>query len=144
MKVKFSLAVLLICYHSFGQATAEADVLKLSNTVFQWETGNKTDSLEKVFDDKFVVVNGAGESQTKKQYIETLRGGNFVHNSIEIEENTATVADNTATVVGKGKFTVTVSGNKITLPLSYIEVFTRPNPTEPWKILAMHATVLQH
>lgn len=138
------MAFLFFCCHGFGQTTAEADILKLSSNVFQWETGNQIDSLEKIFDDKFVVVSGTGESLTKKQYMAKLRGGNFVHNSIDVEENTAIVADNTATAIGKGKFTVTVSGNKIALHLSYLEVFTRPNPTRQWKILAMHATVLQH
>ena len=40
-----------------------------------------------------------------------------MHNSIDVEENTATVVNGTATVVGKGKFVVTISGNKITLHL---------------------------
>lgn len=55
--------------------------------------------------------------QTKNQYLTTLKGGNFMHNSIDVEENTATVVNGTATVVGKGKFVVTISGNKITLHL---------------------------
>lgn len=134
---------LLIGFHSFSQTTAEKDMLKLSEKIFTWEVSNQIDSLEKVFDDKFVVVGGDGSSQYKKQYIAVLRSGNFIHNSIDISESVATVVNNTATVVGKGKFTVTVSGNKITLPLSYIEVFTRPSSKKPWTVLAMHATVLE-
>ena len=130
--------------HSHGQSKSEADVLSLSKKIFIWETENRIDSIEKIFDEKFVVVNGAGESQTKKQYITTLQSGNFTHNNIDIEENLATVKNNTATVIGKGKFTVTNSGKKVTLSLSYIEVFTRVNKKDNWKVLAMHATVLQH
>jgi len=89
-----------------------------------------------------VVVNAAGESQTKGQYMSLLKGGKFVHDSIDVEQNTANIVNNTATVFGKGKFVVTSSGNKITLHLSYMEVFTRSNAKGAWKILAMHASKL--
>jgi Domain of unknown function (DUF4440) len=143
MKHALLIFFLLIGFQSFSQTTAEKDILKLSAKIFTWEVTNKIDSLEKVFDEKFVVVGGDGSSQFKKQYISVLRSGNFTHNSIEASENLATLVNNTATVVGKGKFTVTVSGNKISLPLSYIEVFTRQNSKKPWTVLAMHATVLE-
>ncbi|HEY6976184.1 MAG TPA: nuclear transport factor 2 family protein, partial [Chitinophagaceae bacterium] len=71
-----------------------------------------------MFDEKFVVVNSSGESQTKQEYITRLKSGNFVHNNIDVEQNTSTVVNNTATVVGKGKFTVTISGDQVKLPLS--------------------------
>ncbi|MEY4037747.1 MAG: hypothetical protein RIR67_57 [Bacteroidota bacterium] len=125
-----------------AQSKEEIEILNLSTTIFKWEVDNTIDSIENIFDEKFVVVSGDGKSQNKKDYISLLRSGNFIHNCIDISENTATVVNNTATVIGKGVFTVTISGNKITLPLSYIEVFTRPNSKEPWKVLAMHATVL--
>lgn len=143
MKQSLLIVCLLMGFQSFSQTSAEKDILKLSEKIFTWEVTNQIDSLEKVFDEKFVVVGGDGSSQYKKQYITVLRSGNFVHNSIDVSESLATVVNNTATVVGKGKFTVKVSGNKITLPLSYIEVFTRPNPKKPWTVLAMHATVLE-
>ena len=123
---------------------AENEVLSLSHKIFQWETSNGLDSLENIFHTKFFVVSSSGETQTKAQYIARLRSGNFVHNNIDVQQDTSIVENNTATVVGKGIFTATVSGNKMSLPLSYIEVFTRENGTEPWKILAMKASTLQH
>lgn len=143
MKSYLLVISLLAAFPSFSQTTAEKDILKLSAKIFTWEVTNQIDSLEKVFDEKFVVVGGDGSSQFKKQYITVLRSGNFIHNSIDVSENVATVVNNTATVVGKGKFTVTVSGKQISLLLSYIEVFTRPNHKKPWTVLAMHATVLE-
>jgi Domain of unknown function (DUF4440) len=143
MKQTLLIICLLMGFPSFSQTSAEKEILKLSEKIFTWEVTNQIDSLEKVFDEKFVVVGGDGSSQYKKQYITVLRSGNFVHNSIDVSENVATVVNNTATVVGKGKFTVTVSGKEISLLLSYIEVFTRPNKRKPWTVLAMHATVLE-
>ncbi len=144
MKTLFSMVALLLTLNGFGQSQAEAQIRKLSGNIFRWEMQKKINLLEKIFADKFVVVNAAGKSQTKEQYLTLLRSGNFVHDSIDVEQDNAIVVDNTATVVGKGKFVVRSSGSKLTLHLSYIEVFTRPNPKASWKILAMHASTLQN
>lgn len=144
MKKYFLFALFLIAFQSFSQSSSENEILALSDQIFKWEVANKIDSLEAVFDEKFVVVSGDGSSQNKSQYLTVLRSGNFLHNSIDVIEHTAAIADNTATVIGKGKFTVTISGNKVTLLLSYIEVFTRLDSKKQWKVLAMHATVLEY
>ena len=73
---------------------------------------------------------------------ETLKNGSFVHDSIHVEENFAIINGNTAVVNGKGKFAVTISGNKVALRLSYMEVFTRETITSPWQVIAMKASLL--
>jgi hypothetical protein len=144
MKVFFSMAAILFAIYGFGQSPEEIQILKLSGDIFKWETENKINLLENIFSDKFVVVNAAGESQTKAQYLTLLRSGSFVHDSIDVEQNNATLVDNTTLIVGKGKFVVTRFGKKIKLRLSYTEVFTRPTAGQSWKILAMHASILQN
>ncbi len=144
MKVCLSIAALLLVLYGSGQSPAEVQVLKLSADIFKWETENKISLLENIFHDQFVVVNSSGISQTKAQYISLLKSGHFVHDSIIVEQNTATVIDNTATVVGTGRFVVTSSGQHIELRLSYMEVFTRANADQVWKLLAMHASKLQN
>jgi Domain of unknown function (DUF4440) len=138
------MGMLFFALQGYGQSPAETQVLKLSTAIFKWETENKINLLDGVFADPFFVVNAAGETQTKAQYLDRLNGGTFKHDSIDVEENTATVLNNTATVVGKGKFFVTSSGKKITLHLSYIEIFTRPDALTNWKVLAMKASLLQN
>ena len=137
-------AALLGTAQLFAQSKAVPDIINLSKQVFVWEVDHKIDSLKKLLDEKFVVVSSNGESQSKIQYLARLRSGNFAHNRIEVKENTVTVVDNTAVLVGKGKFDVTVSGTSNSLHLSYTEVFTRPNTKKPWKLLAMHASLLDH
>jgi len=142
MKFYLLVATVLFCFKSFSQSTAEADLVQLSAKVFEWEVQNKIDSLEEIFHDKFIVVSSDGSSQRKQDYLKRLRSGDFIHNSIDVEESEAIISGNTATVAGKGKFAVTISGNKISLRLSYIEVFTRESVNKPWKVLAMKASVL--
>ncbi len=131
-----------IAFQSFAQSGSEKKILKLSDNIFKWEVDNKIDSLKAVFHEKFVVIGSDGNSQLKNKYIYRLKSGAFVHDSINIEENTAIVSINTAVVSGKGKFSVTVSGKKVQLHLSYIEVFTRETKQKDWKILAMKASML--
>lgn len=131
-----------ICNNIIAQKHDELKIQDLSVNIFKWEVENKIDSLENVLHDKFVAVSSNGRIQNKSQFTGRLRSGNFVHNNIEIEENKATVSDNTASLIGKGVFTVTVSGNKSIVHLSYIEVFTRTNPNAPWKLLALKASTL--
>lgn len=138
------LAILLLTgSQSFSQSTSEKEVLQLSDAIFKWEVENKIDSLENVFHEKFIVIGSDGSSQLKNQYIERLKSGSFVHDSINIEENSAIVSKNTAIVSGKGKFAVTVSGKKVELHLSYMEVFERENSKKAWKVLAMKANILE-
>ncbi|HZX58152.1 MAG TPA: nuclear transport factor 2 family protein [Mucilaginibacter sp.] len=140
MKIKLTALLLFITAAVSAQSTQEAQILALSNKVFRWETANQVDSLANIFDQKFMVVNGAGEIQKRDQYLSALRSGTFVHNNTDIEENIATVEAGTATVVGKGKFTVTISGNKITLHLCYVEALTKINNS--WTLLLIHVNAL--
>jgi len=142
MKQILFVVFLLSSLAGFSQTNDEKMVLDLSGQIFKWEVEGKIDSLDKVFNEKFVVVSSTGAQQTKAQYITRLKSGNFVHNSIEVQENSSSVVDNTATVVGKGTFVVTAGGKKATIQLSYIEVFTREAANQPWSVLAMHASAL--
>lgn len=133
---------LLTGFQSFSQSNSEKEILKLSVAIFKWEVENKIDSLENIFHEKFIVIGSDGNSQLKNQYIDRLKSVSFVHDSINIEGNSAIVFGNTAIVSGKGKFTVTVSGKKVELHLSYMEVFARENSKKAWKVLAMKANIL--
>lgn len=137
------LTLLFTVIQSFSQTSSEKEILQLSNDIFKWEVDNKIDSLEKVFHEKFVVVGSDGNSQLKNPYLNRLKSGAFVHDAINVEENSAIVSDNTAIVTGKGMFSVTVSGNKIKLNLSYMEVFTRTDSKNPWQVIAMKANILE-
>lgn len=143
MKALTVAIILLSGFKSFGQQNTESELLNLSAKIFSWEVQNKIDSLEKVFNEKFIVVSSDGSSSRKDDYLKRLRSGNFIHNNITVEESNAIVSNNTATVVGKGKFDVTVSGKQVSLKLSYIEVFTRENQNKEWQVLAMKASVLE-
>ena len=142
MRYFFITICLLLTVKGFSQKTAENEVLKISADIFKWEVENKIDSVANILHTKFIVVGSDGSTSQKSAYTKRLSGEDFKHNAIEITENTATASGNTATVIGKGKFDMTVSGNKRIAQLSYIEVFTRENTESPWKMLALKASVI--
>lgn len=142
IKATFLFVTCLISLTTLAQRTDEAPVLQLSQKVFQWEVSNHLDSLAAILDERLVVVGSDGSTRSKDEYLQRLSNGNFVHNNIEVEDSKAIVAENTAVVAGKGRFTVTSAGNKNTLHLSYMEVFIRPDFRSPWKLLAIKASTL--
>lgn len=123
-----------------AQSKTETEILQLSNNIFNWEVKNKIDSLEDLLSDKFKVVNSHGDIQTKEQYLATLKSGNVKHDSIIVEQSIVTLVDNTATVIGKGWFHITASGNKLHRHLSYLEVFVKDE--KGWKLMALYASAL--
>ncbi|WP_295718489.1 nuclear transport factor 2 family protein [Mucilaginibacter sp.] len=133
---------LFCCLKSFGQTRDERQLLALSKQIFSWEVDLKTDSLDNIFHEKFTVMSSSGRRLTRAQYMARLTGGTFSHNKIDIQENAATVTNNTGLVMGKGKFTVTNNGHLSVLLLAFTEVFTRSNGEQPWKLLAIHANPL--
>ncbi len=123
-----------------AQSKEENRVRDLSTRIFQWEIGNHIDSLEDVLAENLRVVNSRGEIETKSQYTAVLRSGSISHDSIDIESSEVTITDNTAVVIGKGVFNMTVSGNKVRRHLSFMEVFTQHDGR--WKLFSLHATAI--
>ena len=140
MKIIFIALLVLNANAITAQSKQDAEILTLSRTIFRWDTTNQIDSLNNIIHEKFVVATGTGEVEKRDEYLNSLRSGKFVHNSIDVEESIVTVENSTATVIGKGKFSITISGNKLTLHLSYIEVFIKVRNS--WKLFALHFSVL--
>ena len=140
MKTTLLAIAVLFSLKSLAQTAEEKNVVDLSNKIFAWEVALKTDSLANLFDDKLSVVNSHGEIQTKDQYLKTLSSGTFKHDTINVEQSTAIIKNNTAILTGKGRFAMTVSGKKIDRHLSYMEVFTQDN--KQWKLLAIYASII--
>lgn len=142
MKACLTIMLLLFSTIAFAQSQGETNLLKLSDQIFKWEVEGKFDSLENALASRLVVLNSAGATQTKTQYMARLKGENFVHNTIQVEQSTAVISDNTGTVTGKGIFNVTANGKQSSLHLTYLEVFTRPSEEREWTLLALHASII--
>jgi hypothetical protein len=140
MKFIFILAIISVTNPVFSQSGAEKKVLALSNKIFNWEVENNISSLQALMSNKFIVVTIRGDIQSKEQYLATLSSGNLKHDSIAVEKSTVTIVNNTATVIGRGWFFMTVSGSKIHRHLSYMEVFVKEKMG--WRLIALYTSTI--
>lgn len=140
MKVIFVFTALFFASSVSSQTPAKTAILNLSKKIFQLEVEGKLDSLADLFDDDMMIVNSGGTKKSKQEYLADLKSGKPVHNSIEVKEETANLFTNTAIVIGKGVFTVTINTTQATFNLSYMEVFVKDEKS--WKLVGLHATRL--
>lgn len=142
MRVFLIVFLFFCCLSCFGQTKAEQRLISLSSQIFKWEVSRQMDSLNIAFHEKLTVMGSNGNIQSRLQYIQRLTGNDFVHNAIDVNQSKAYVAGNTGVVMGSGKFTVTIKGQRVMLSLEYSEVFTRLADDQPWLLLAIHANPL--
>jgi len=140
IKEILTFVILLFASQLFGQSKKEAEILKISKDLFRWEIEGKIDSVANLCADKMVVVGSKGK-RSKNELLADLKNGRPVHNSIVVEEASATIIGATAILVGKGVFVTTTNDNKATNHLSYMEVFVNEN--QSWKLIALYANRIQ-
>lgn len=135
-----TVGIILFSNQLFGQTMVESQVLKVSADMFRWEVKEKFDSLATLFDDQLVVIGSTGTKRSKTEYLDNLKNGRPIHNSIDVQKSSATIHGETAIVVGNGLFVTTTGGTQTTNHLSYMEVFVYKNKC--WKLVALYATRL--
>ena len=138
MKGILVFTALLFAASVFSQTHSEKVILDLSKKIFQLEVEGKIDSLTDLFNDRLVIVSSSGAKKSKQEYLTDLKMGKPVHNSIEVKEAIASLFGNTAIVIGKGVFVVSINATQASFDLSYMEVFIKDEKS--WKLVALHAS----
>ncbi|SNC65274.1 protein of unknown function [Hymenobacter gelipurpurascens] len=133
------LLLLLVTMDTLAQSTTETEILNLSQEKFRWKTTGKIDLVEDLFDDELVFIHLNGHFSSKKEWIQELRTKRFVYNSIDLKEASAKVYGDTAVLVGRATFKVTMGGSKGTYNLVYTEVYTKKQGK--WKLVNLHTTM---
>ncbi|MDO7854414.1 nuclear transport factor 2 family protein [Hymenobacter convexus] len=120
------------------QTATATEILNLSQEKFHWKTAGEIDAIEDLFDDELVFIHLNGHFSSKQEWIQELRTGRFVYNAIDLLQASVKVYGNTAVLVGKARFRVTMNGSKGAWTLVYTEVYTRKN--NHWKLVNLHTT----
>ena len=123
---------------TLDQTATATEILNLSQEKFRWKTERKIDAIEDLFDDELVFIHLNGHFSSKKEWIQELRTKRFVYNAINLKEASVKVYGNTAVLVGKARFSVTMNGSKGAWTLVYTEVYTKKN--NRWKLVNLHTT----
>ena len=83
--------------------------------------------LEDLFDNILIFIQINGHTANKKEWIAEMLSGRFIYNVIKVKKASAEVYGETAVLVGKAAFTVTIGGYKGNFNLLYTEVYTIKN-----------------
>lgn len=126
---------------SESDARVAAQLVALSATKFRWQLQHQVDSLAALLDDRFVALHSNGLVRSKPEYVEDVRSGRPVYDSITVHPPTVRVAGNTAVLVSRGRFVITMGGAQTPYDLAYMEVYRRDARSGGrWKLLARQTT----
>jgi ketosteroid isomerase-like protein len=132
----FVMSIATMGLSADAQTTAENEILRLSRDKFRWKTEGQIDRLAELFDDELAFVHITGHISSKDEWIGELRSRRFVYNTIDVERASANVYGDTAVLVGRAAFKVTIRGGKGTYDLVYTEVYAKKNGR--WKLVNLH------
>jgi len=133
MKLLILIMVVFAAIQVSGQSKAEDEILRLSKTKFRWQLESKFDSLANLFDDKITLQHGNGRFQSKTEYFNTLKSGMLQYLNVNVTEHTVNVIENTAVLVGKVKFTISLNGEKKDFDFGFTEVYSQGYNS--WKLV---------
>jgi hypothetical protein len=125
--------------NTIPQLATETEILTLSQDKFRWKTTGQIDLVEDLFDDELVFIHLNGHFSTKKEWIQELKSKRFIYNVIDLKEAAAKMYGDTAVLVGRATFNVTMGGSKGTYNLVYTEVYTKKHGK--WKLVNLHTTM---
>ena len=134
-----NVLVFVVTLSSFAQTKEESAIMNLSRTKFRWMVEGKTDSLNIILDERLSYIHSNGWVQTKKEFIEDFKG-KLIYHDISISEMHVRVYRRSAVVTGKGRFTVSLNGNRSETNLFFTEVYIRNG--NKWKLASRHANRL--
>src|SRR5882672_11245622 len=132
MKNIFTVAIVFIASYVFGQSSTETEIIQLSNDKFRWLQQGKYDSVADLLDERLVFVHSNGATQSKTEYLNGMKNSAAVYDTIDLKETAVRIYDNTAILVGKGRFVITMNQKQGTYNLVYTEVYVKQN--NQWKL----------
>lgn len=136
-----TLASLAFTTAVFAQSRTEKEITTISKNRVKWLLEKKYDSLATIYDENAVTVHGNGMIRTAREHFEDIRNNRPIYKNIEIEESTVKDFGNTAILVGKGVFTISMNGSDMVAHMAYTEVYAKKGKN--WKLIARHASQIQ-
>ena len=141
MKSFFSIIAILFTSALFGQSNTESEIKKLSGKRVEWLLHNNVDSLVSLYDENSITIHGNGMIRTTAEHINDIKSGRPTYKSIEIKEASVKDFGNTAVLVGKGIFSISINGQEMTQNMVFTEVYIKKN--NQWKLISRQASQLQ-
>lgn len=100
-----------------------------------------TAALNQILADDLTYTHTGGNTQTKADFISSLRENKIRYNSIEFEDANARIYGNTIVISSHVRVKVTVDGRDVSLHPIFLHVWVKRNGR--WQLVAHQATLVQ-
>ncbi|RVO69947.1 nuclear transport factor 2 family protein [Sinorhizobium medicae] len=107
-------------------------ILALSLAKFRWKTSGDIGRLGDLFDDDLHFVHITGHVSSKTEWIDELRSGRFVYESIEPKGASVETRGDEAVLTGRAVFTVRMGGHRGVYRLQFTQTYVRKDGG--WKL----------
>ena len=144
MNMKISILVLIFTFvgtpWAFAQhATAEEEVIQLSQDKWQWMADKDVDKLKDLFHEKAEFVHMGGSWGTDRE-LGIIESGGIWYKKADIHEVSVNIIDNTAILLNRIDLLAEVGGNEVTNPFEVTEVYIKQG--DNWKLGSLSFTKL--
>ncbi len=102
-----------------------ADALQAEDARYEAQMDDDFDALEQLIGKDLVYIHSSTVQDTKASFMESLRSGKLVYNSMERSDTKVRIFGNVAIITGKAVFEVTAKGRDKTLNLLFHAVWVK-------------------
>jgi hypothetical protein len=107
-----------------SQTKTESQLLSLSSDKFQWQLDKNWDALSDMMDENIILQHGNGNIQSKEEYFKSLRSGFLEYNTIDVTERSIKIYGNTAVIIGKVNFNISINKEKSDFSFGFTEAYS--------------------
>lgn len=122
---------------AFAQSKTEDQIKVLSQKCVQWLLTRNVDSLKNLYDPNSITIHSNGMMRTGTDHLEDLKNGRPLYKSIDVKESSVKEFGDTAVLVGKGLFDITIDKQDMKYDMIYTEVYKKTGGQ--WKLIARQA-----
>ncbi len=139
------LRILVVWMAAVGASFAFADdaVDQVRKTDQQWADATlhgDAAALNRIMADDLRYVHGNASVQNKKEFIDSLKTGDLVYHSIDMQEVDVRVFGDSAIVMSKPRMSIKMGGQEQKFEARFLRVYVKRKGT--WQLLAHQATRL--
>lgn len=120
-------------------ATA-AELLRVQQHRLEATTANDLEALERILADELTYTHTTGQTETKNEFLATLRSGRLRYDAIEPADVQVRIYGDTGVVTGRAHLQVQTPIRAVALDLRFLEVYVRRDGR--WQLVAYQSTRL--
>jgi hypothetical protein len=120
-------------------ASAEQEIIDLSETKWRWMSERQVDSLAALFHEEAVFVHMGG-TMSRDRELDVIRSGGIHYKHAEVQDVSVSIIGTTAILLNRIRLDAVVGGNEVTNPFVVTEVYVQQEGR--WRLASLSFTRL--